>query len=261
VQLPVPDFNGTLRVSALVYADERYGNRDAETVVRAPILAEASMPRVMAPGDRSTVTLDVQNFTGKPGEFAVRVEGVGPLAIGEGSRSVKLGVDGKTTLNFPLAAQEGYTVAKVRVRVEGNGFKADRSYDLPVRAAWPSVLRAQTRVVDPIAPVAFDAGLAEGLMSGSVNARMVVSALPPIPFASALKGALDYPYGCAEQTTSRATPRCCSTTPPPACSAARGWRPTGAASAWKARSAGWPRCRFPAATSRCGATTATSIRR
>lgn len=203
VQLPVPDFNGTLRVSALVYADERYGNRDAETVVRAPILAEASMPRVMAPGDRSTVTLDVQNFTGKPGEFAVRVEGVGPLAIGEGSRSVKLGVDGKTTLNFPLAAQEGYTVAKVRVRVEGNGFKADRSYDLPVRAAWPSVLRAQTRVVDPIAPVAFDAGLADGLMSGSVNARMVVSALPPIPFASALKGALDYPYGCAEQTTSK----------------------------------------------------------
>ncbi|HBK47400.1 MAG TPA: hypothetical protein DDZ67_13395 [Xanthomonadaceae bacterium] len=204
VQLPVPDFNGTLRVSALVYADDRYGNRDAETVVRAPILAEASMPRVMAPGDRSTVTLDVQNFTGKPGEFNVRVDGIGPLAIGESSRTARLGVDGKTTLNFPLTAQEGYTVAKVRVRVDGNGFKADRSYDLPVRAAWPSVLRAQTRMVDAApAPVSFDAGLADGLMAGSVNARMVVSALPPIPFASALKGALEYPYGCAEQTTSK----------------------------------------------------------
>ena len=32
---------------------------------------------------------------------------------------------------------------------------------------------------------------------------MLVSALPPIPFASALKGALEYPYGCAEQTTSK----------------------------------------------------------
>ncbi len=203
VQLPVPDFNGTLRVSALVYSETRFGNQSMETVVRAPILAEASMPRVMAPGDRSTVTLDVQNFTGKPGEFNVRVEGVGPLAIAEAARSVKLGVDAKQTLSFPLSATEGYSVAKVRVRVDGNGFKADRSYDLPVRAGWPQVLRAQTRVLDPLAPISLDSGFADGLMAGSVTARMVVSPLPPIPFASALQGALDYPYGCAEQTTSK----------------------------------------------------------
>uniref|UniRef100_UPI003F4C5F52 alpha-2-macroglobulin family protein n=1 Tax=Xanthomonas cannabis TaxID=1885674 RepID=UPI003F4C5F52 len=203
VQLPVPDFNGTLRVSALVYSDTRYGNRDMETIVRAPILAEASMPRVMAPGDRSTVTLDVQNFTGKPGEFNVRVEGIGPLAIAEAARSVKLAVDAKQTLSFPLSATEGYSVAKVRVRVDGNGFKADRSYELPVRAGWPQVLRAQTRVLDPLAPIALDNSFADGLMAGSVTARMVVSPLPPIPFASALQGALEYPYGCAEQTTSK----------------------------------------------------------
>ncbi|SBV35369.1 conserved hypothetical protein [uncultured Stenotrophomonas sp.] len=203
IELPVPDFNGTLRVSALVYADDRYGNRDVETLVRAPILAEASMPRVMAPGDRSTVTLDVQNFTGKPGEFTVRVDGEGPLAIGESSRKVQLAADAKQTLSFPLNAQEGYTVAKVRVRVDGNGFKVDRRYDLPVRAAWPQVLRAQTRTLDPLAPVTLDSGSASGLMAGSVNARMLVSALPPIPFASALQGALNYPYGCAEQTTSK----------------------------------------------------------
>ncbi|NYI18996.1 hypothetical protein FHR53_002573 [Xanthomonas arboricola] len=203
VQLPVPDFNGTLRVSALVYSDTRYGNRDMETIVRAPILAEASMPRVMAPGDRSTVTLDVQNFTGKPGEFNVRVEGIGPLAIAEAARSVKLGVDAKQTLSFPLSATEGYSVAKVRVRVDGNGFKADRSYELPVRAGWPQVLRTQTRVLDPLAPITLDSSFADGLMAGSVTARMVVSPLPPIPFASALQGALEYPYGCAEQTTSK----------------------------------------------------------
>ncbi|NIJ87927.1 hypothetical protein FHR49_000691 [Xanthomonas campestris] len=203
VQLPVPDFNGTLRVSALVYSDTRYGNRDMETIVRAPILAEASMPRVMAPGDRSTVTLDVQNFTGKPGEFNVRVEGIGPLAIAEAARSFKLGVDAKQTLSFPLSATEGYSVAKVRVRVDGNGFKADRSYELPVRAGWPQVLRTQTRVLDPLAPITLDSSFADGLMAGSVTARMVVSPLPPIPFASALQGALEYPYGCAEQTTSK----------------------------------------------------------
>jgi len=203
IALKVPDFNGTLRVSALVYSDDQYGKRDLETVVRAPILAEASMPRVLAPSDRSTVTLDVQNFTGTPGEFKVQVDGIGPLSLGEPSRTLKLNADAKNTLSFPLQAREGYTVAKVRVRVEGNGFKVDRRYDLPVRAAWPQVLRAQTRTLDPLADVEMGAGLADGLMGDSVTARMLVSALPPIPFASALNGALNYPYGCAEQTTSK----------------------------------------------------------
>ena len=203
VALKVPDFNGTLRVSALVYSDTRYGNRDRETVVRAPIVAEASLPRVLAPGDRSTVTLDVQNFTGKAGVFKVTVNGEGPLDIGEGSRTTDLAVDAKRTLTFPVTADEGYTTAKVRVRVEGNGFKVDRRYDVPVRAGWPAVLRSRTQVLDSLTPVEMGAGFADGLMPGSVTARMTVSALPPIPFASALKGALEYPYGCAEQTTSK----------------------------------------------------------
>ena len=203
VALKVPDFNGTLRVSALVYSDTRYGNRDRETVVRAPIVAEASLPRVLAPGDRSTVTLDVQNFTGKAGAFKVLVNGEGPLTIGEGSKTADLPVEAKRTLTFPITAGEGYTTAQVRVRVEGNGFKVDRRYDVPVRAGWPAVLRSRTQVLDSLVPVEMGAGFADGLMPGSVTARMTVSALPPIPFASALKGALEYPYGCAEQTTSK----------------------------------------------------------
>src|SRR5690606_24657765 len=201
--LDVPDFNGTLRVSTLVYSADAYGSRDVETVARAPIVAEASMPRVLAPGDRATVTLDLTNFTGKPGRFEVRVDGIGPLDVGEGTRSAELAVDGKTTLSFPLAARTGYEVAKVRVRVEGNGARVDRRYDLPVRPAWPAVLRSRTQVLQSPAPVLLDGSMAQGLMAGSVQARFTVSALPPIPFASAIRGALDYPYGCAEQTTSK----------------------------------------------------------
>src|SRR5690606_31804375 len=202
IRLQVPDFNGTLRVSTLVYSADGYGSRAVETVARAPIVAEASMPRVLAPGDRATVTLDLSNFTGRAGRFDVRVDGIGPLDVGEGRREVELAVDGKTTLSFPLSAATGYEVAKVRVRVDGNGARVDRRYDLPVRPAWPSVLRSRTEVLASPVPVTLDGSEAQGLMAGSVLAQFTVSALPPIPFASAIRGALDYPYGCAEQTTS-----------------------------------------------------------
>src|SRR3546814_21138710 len=74
------------------YSADRYGNRDVETVVRAPIVAEASLPRVLAPGDKSTVTLDLTNFTGKAGDFKVRVDGIGPVSIGDNVRDAKIDV-------------------------------------------------------------------------------------------------------------------------------------------------------------------------
>ncbi|HEV8693828.1 MAG TPA: alpha-2-macroglobulin, partial [Lysobacter sp.] len=203
VKLAVPDFNGTLRVSTLVYSGNKYGSKDNETIVRAPVLAEASLPRVLAPGDRSNVTLDVQNFTGKAGEFKVQLDGIGPLSLSDAARTAKLGVEGKATYTFPLVAREGYTTAQVRVRVEGNGYQVDRKYDVPVRPAWSQVMRTRTKVLNDLAAIQLDRDLTDGLMAGSVNARMVVSALPPIPFTAALEDALKYPYGCAEQTTSK----------------------------------------------------------
>ncbi|WP_374014070.1 alpha-2-macroglobulin [Pseudoxanthomonas koreensis] len=203
ISLPLPDFNGTLRLSVLAYSDERYGKRDTEVLVRAPVVAEAGMPRVLAPGDRATVSLDVQNFSGKAGRFRVRVEGEGPLAVAEGERSLELADGAKATLGFPLTALPGHTVAAVRVRVDGGGYAVDRRYELPVRAAWPSVLRTQTRVLEGGAPLVLDGSLMDGLIPGTVNTHLRISATPPIPFASALRGLLEYPYGCAEQTTSK----------------------------------------------------------
>ncbi|WP_407909372.1 alpha-2-macroglobulin family protein [Lysobacter claricitrinus] len=203
LRLPVPDFNGTLRVSAVVYSGGRYGSVAKESIVRAPILAEPSMPRVLAPGDTSRVTLDVQNFTGHAGTFHVNVDSTGPLAITEGARNVTLAAEQKLSLTFPLTAKEGFGTGRVRIRVDGNASRVDRGFDLPVRPAWPQVVRTQTSTVEAPASLTLPANMADGLIADSVAARLTVSPVPPIPFAAALQGALDYPYGCIEQTTSK----------------------------------------------------------
>jgi uncharacterized protein YfaS (alpha-2-macroglobulin family) len=202
VKLAVPDFNGTLRVSAVVYSGNRYGSKDNETVVRAPVLAEASLPRVLAPGDRSSVTLDLQNFTGKSGDFKVRLDGIGPLALSDATRTARLAVDGKTTYTFPLVAREGYTTAQVRVRVDGNGYSVDRKYDVPVRPGWSQVMRSRRAFSANCGGATghrpdrrADARLGAGAHGGQRAAADSVRA--------ALEDALKYPYGCAEQTTSK----------------------------------------------------------
>ncbi|MGB8378894.1 MAG: alpha-2-macroglobulin, partial [Rhodanobacteraceae bacterium] len=145
VNLQVPDFNGTLRVSALVYGEDRYGKSDAETVVRAPLVAEISTPRVMAPGDKAELTLDLQNFSGAGRAFDVRVAADKPLAIINGRRKVTLADQAKATLNFPLGALEGYGVGRISLSahsIDAHGSSAEpihveRHFELAVRAAWP----------------------------------------------------------------------------------------------------------------------------
>ncbi|GAA0715079.1 alpha-2-macroglobulin [Dokdonella soli] len=203
VALKMPDFNGSVRVTALVFGENQYGGTDAETIVRAPLVAEISTPRVLAPGDKSALTLDLQNFSGAEHEFTVKVAANKPLSIEKGERKVKLADNAKTTLNFPLGALDGYGVGKINVTASSGDIKIDRHFEMTVRAAWPSVLRSTPRTLDKLEPVTLGADTIDGLLADSVNARLTVSSLPPLPFASALKDLLKYPYGCIEQTTSK----------------------------------------------------------
>lgn len=203
VNVKLPEFNGTLRVSTVVFAADRFGKADAETLVRAPVVAEVSSPRVLAPGDTSTVTLDLQNFTGAAHEFTVSARAEAPLRLDGAARKVTLKDGAKGTLSFPLTALQGQGVGHYTISAVTDGIRVQRSYELTVRPAWPAIVRSRVIALDTLGPVALGTGDAVGMMADSVDARLTLTALPPLPFASALKYLLDYEYGCAEQTTSK----------------------------------------------------------
>lgn len=201
--LKVLDFNGILCVLVLVYSDDQYGKCDVEIIVCVLILVEVSMFCVLVLGDCSIVILDVQNFIGKLGQFNVKVEIEGLLNLGEGSCSVQLNVDVKIMLSFLLLVCEGYSVVKVRVWVDGNGFKVDCCYDLLVCVVWLQVLCLQVCMFDLLVVVSFDNSLIDGLMVELVNVCLLVSLLLLILFVSVLQGVLNYLYGCVEQIISK----------------------------------------------------------
>jgi uncharacterized protein YfaS (alpha-2-macroglobulin family) len=206
VSLAVPDFNGTLRVRALVFADDAFGAAERDSIVRAPLVAEASTPRVMAMGDRSQLTLDLTNLSGAAGAFRIAWKASGPIAIERNADRVELADGAKRTLSLPLRATGAWGVAEVSAAIEGGGLNLERRFRFAVRPPWPAVTRVRNEVLASPRAVAPDGGLLDGLLPDSVVARIGVGTLPPLPFAASARDLLGYPYGCIEQTTSKAFP-------------------------------------------------------
>ena len=206
IDLPVPDFNGTLRLMAVVSGGGRYGSQEAEVTVAAPIIAELATPRFLSFGDTANLALDLHNMSGSAQDIKVNLYSPDGLKIQQGERSASLKDQQKTVLRFPVEAGRAFGMANLKLSVVGKGVKFERSFPLQVQSPNPQQQVAKRFAVEPGKSVTLKEVDFGGLNRQTVLAHMTVSSQPPIDVRSAVQGLLTYPYGCAEQTTSTAYP-------------------------------------------------------
>ncbi|HRQ63342.1 MAG TPA: alpha-2-macroglobulin, partial [Xanthomonadaceae bacterium] len=204
VEFTLPDFNGTLRLAALAFGESDYAAVETQMRVRAPLVVEASSPRVLAPGDRARLTIDVQNFSGAAGRLTLRAEGDALAEVLGRVEPVDLADGEKRTFGFDLRGGPGHGLGRMRIHAELGDNVIERAYTLPVRSPWPIERRSRQRKLEQPETLRFGADAVAGLQPGSAVLRVSASTLPPLPFAAAVEGLVGYPYGCLEQTASRA---------------------------------------------------------
>jgi len=210
IPLDIPDFNGTLRLMAVAFTENRFGNAEAEMVVAAPIVAELSTPRFISPGDRAMVALDLTNMSGAAQNVTVALEGEAPIRIVDGARSVRLTDKQRNTVRFEVEATGPVGLGVLRLKVTGRGGPEPidilRTSALQVQPVWPAV-RAGYRVrVAPGATWQPDPAWINGLYPDGASVSISMSNQPPFNISRLVQGLLDYPYGCTEQTLSAAYP-------------------------------------------------------
>ena len=206
IPLRVPDFNGTLRLMAVVATADRFGSKDAEMVVAAPLITELSMPRFLSFGDKAVVALDLQNLSGSAQELKVSVNSGQGLRIPDGDRELSLKDQEKRTLRFNIEARSVPGVQSVTVKVVGRGLSIERAFGLAIRPPTPQVQFTKRYAVKPGDAVEINDAALSGLYPSSALAHLVVSDKPPIDVRAAVQELLTYPYGCGEQLTSTSYP-------------------------------------------------------
>jgi uncharacterized protein YfaS (alpha-2-macroglobulin family) len=206
IALPVPDFNGSLRLMAVAASGERFGMQEAEVTVAAPLVVELATPRFLSIGDSALLALDVQNLAGAEQEVKIRVTNGDGLVIRNGEQKVTLKDQQKRVLRVPLEAGTASGLTEVQVSIDSPRLKLDRTFPLQVQAPTPRQTVLKRYVVAPGETLEVrDADLA-GLLRQTALATLSVSDKAPIDVRSAVQGLLTYPYGCTEQTISTAYP-------------------------------------------------------
>jgi uncharacterized protein YfaS (alpha-2-macroglobulin family) len=206
IPLRVPDFNGTLRLMAVVSTPDRFGSKDAEMIVAAPLITELSTPRFLSFGDRAVMALDLQNLSGSAQDLKVSIDGGQALRIQDVERDVSLKDQEKRTLRFPVEARPMPGVQSVTVKVAGNGVNIQRVFGLAVRAPTPQLQFTKRFSVKPGEGIDIQDAALSGLHPNSMLAHVAISDKPPIDIRGAVQDLLTYPYGCGEQLTSTSYP-------------------------------------------------------
>ncbi|MGF7161689.1 hypothetical protein FHS85_003330 [Rhodoligotrophos appendicifer] len=208
VSFSIPQFNGSVRLMAVAWSADSVGQASRDVIVRDPIVVSASVPRFMAPGDEARVTLEMTNSDGSPGDYTVQVTSSGEIEVDQDGdeQIVTLAAGERKVLTTNLVAKEN-GLGIVTVALSGGGLELAQELIVPVR---PSEALASQRLVKSIPPKTGTLSLGSELFAGhsSKGATLDVSIMSrgAIDVPSLLLSLDRYPYGCAEQLTSRALP-------------------------------------------------------
>ncbi|TPG46936.1 alpha-2-macroglobulin family protein [Roseomonas nepalensis] len=203
VPIDLPDFNGELRLMAVAWSGERVGSGARAVTVRDPVVAEALLPRFLAPGDEARLPVLLHNLDLGAGGVRAAVTAEGPLAVDGGASLGGELAPGQRALPFATLRATGAGEGVVRVSVSGpGGYAAVHESRITVRSPRPLA----REVVTASLPAGGALAVAPDL-SRFVPGTAVVRASwgQPVRYdpAALMRANVDFPFLCAEQSASR----------------------------------------------------------
>lgn len=211
ISFKVPQFNGTLKLMAVAWSELKLGSASADVIVRDPVVMTATMPRFLAPGDKSRLLIQFDNTDGPAGDYALEVVSTEHVTLGKNARDV-IALDVKGSKN-QLVQLEGVVVGDASldiVLVGPEGRAISKSLVLPVRANTQPVSNSERIVLSPDGTDSATHKISDFALQQYVPGTASLSVALGVGAGmnpAALYNKLDrYAYRCSEQTTSRAMP-------------------------------------------------------
>ncbi|MBG6160883.1 uncharacterized protein YfaS (alpha-2-macroglobulin family) [Labrenzia sp. EL_195] len=210
VSFDVPAFNGALKLMAVAWTPDGVGHADQEVEVRSPVVMTASAPAFLAPGDSSRLAIEIDNVDGETGTYGLEVTAAEGLSIDNAPRQVRsfeIEKGKKVLALLPVSAGSDPSDSEVVASVTGpDGESTVKRIGLEIRDTQPNVVRRSSFQLASGDNLSLSADSFDGLRAQTVDVTLTAGGAASIDVAGLLAALDRYPYGCTEQTTSRALP-------------------------------------------------------
>jgi alpha-2-macroglobulin len=206
ITFDVPEFNGTLRLMAVAWSKSAVGDVAADVTVRDPVVISEGLPRFLAPGDQTRMRLDIDNTDGPVGDYELSIVTSAGLTLEGGNKTVKL-QKGKRMAISLLVTADAAGVQTIDVALShASGLKIERHMVINVRAGQPAVSARRIVTLEPGQALDLAPDLIANKIAGTGSVTVAITRSGALDVPGILQSLDRYPYGCTEQTTSRALP-------------------------------------------------------
>jgi uncharacterized protein YfaS (alpha-2-macroglobulin family) len=165
------------------------------------------LPRFLLNGDHGTMSFDLDNVEGAPGDYTVGVTASGPVKV-SGNPIITTNLAAKQRSSMALGLDAGGAgTAQFDVDIKGpNGLALARHYSLDVKPATQILARRSIRTLAKGESLTLTSDMFSDLVPGTAGVSLSASQSTALDAATILQALDRYPYGCSEQITSRAMP-------------------------------------------------------
>jgi hypothetical protein len=206
IKLDIPDYVGELRLMAVAYNDDQLGEASVPLTVRDQVVADLSLPRFLAPGDRALGTLFVHNVEGPAGRYDIEIHTQGAVKGDTTHFAFDLGAGAKNTVLVPITGEEP-GIATVTLKLTGPGsLNFLRGWPIEVRPSQRPTTQERVAELAPGASLTLPPTLFDGYYPETARLSVTLASNRAYDVPALLRWLDRYPYGCLEQTTSRAYP-------------------------------------------------------
>ena len=204
-EVTIPNYIGALRAMIIASDGARsFGAAEQTVSVRKALMVLPTVPRVLAHKENFKLPINVFALAPQIKNVTVTVTDQNGLIRFKNGNSKSITFEKPTDkmVFFDCDVPQTDGVAKIHVVVQGGGETATQDIEVPVRNPNPTIVKAQEAVL--AAGQSFNFNL-QKLVGDKTD--LEISTMPPLNLSQRLNYLMEYPYGCAEQTTSAVFPQ------------------------------------------------------
>ncbi|WP_234736561.1 alpha-2-macroglobulin family protein [Tellurirhabdus bombi] len=201
----IPQFSGDLRVMAVAYKGKAFGSSATNMKVADPLVISTGVPRFLSPTDSLSLPVTISNTTKNPATVTAALSVKGSLTSSSSAQKLTIQPGQEARATFALRAKSAIGTGSITVSVRGLNETFSETTDLTVRPATSLLKKAQSGVLAGGQSQVID--LTHAFLPGTAQSSLVVSRSPMVQLGKPLSDLLGYPYGCIEQTISKAFPQ------------------------------------------------------